>query len=566
MKIKLYTLLFALISCAGVNASSTQYISEQTLSSSSQKEMHKKVKQFKSFKFDRNAFANIGKDPKFKMSLGSSYDWDITFEQNKLSGNGIEVEYTDRYGTKKTKLTSQIYKGKTERGEEVRLAVGKNKIAAVIIDKNGKETMIKQAKELLGNDDESLVVYEQSDVTMASDRASNGSDTKIVTLPAKSTMSYDEIGCNKVLEIAVDVDYEFYKKMNYSLQNVYDEVLFTLNAAEAAFEKYFSMTFTITNFHVWTSNSASNYPYNKSYDALSMILSQQNYWSHQSTRRDIVHLFSGNPVYGTYGISCCSPNQSVVGVDNGYSLSYYRTDMYKTTTHEIGHNMGAEDANLIGASSSCQCGSSSASIMCQGDKSDSQWFCEVSIGQIKNGIAYAGDAIKLPNSLNITSAINGILYEGDAQNTITASNKITNNATVKYQSGGKILLKSGFSVKSQSKFKGIIKHCDALRSGQIPFTDNLSIDDEIIDDDMTSVEEALVLSPNPTTGEFTIFFDSETEDGNSIVITDVTGKVVYTAENLGSKAEINLSGKAQGVYIVKAIVNGNVQTEKLILK
>lgn len=74
------------------------------------------------------------------------------------------------------------------------------------------------------------------------------------------------------------------------------------------------------------------------------------------------------------------------------------------------------------------------------------------------------------------------------------------------------------------------------------------------------------LSPNPTTGEFTILFGNESEEGNSVVITDVAGKVVYSAEGLGSEVSINLSDKAKGVYIVKAIANGNIRTEKLILK
>lgn len=156
----------------------------------------------------------------------------------------------------------------------------------------------------------------------------------------------------------------------------------------------------------------------------------------------------------------------------------------------------------------------------------------------------------------------------EAMYLLNSTSKIKGGKT-NYNSGKYIRLKSGFKVSNGGKLHAEIFDCEAEKLANEDELRRLLLSEEeeseYWGEDLSS-DKIFFLSPNPTEGEFTIFFDGETEGCNSVVITDVTGKVVYTAENLGSKAEINLSGKAQGVYIVKAIVNGNVHTEKLILK
>lgn len=141
-----------------------------------------------------------------------------------------------------------------------------------------------------------------------------------------------------------------------------------------------------------------------------------------------------------------------------------------------------------------------------------------------------------------------------------------------YTAGKRINLKKGFKVSSGGKLHTEIFSCpqeygtNTLRGLRLENWE----EDEYPSSEFNSGEELtnshLTLSPNPTTGEFTIFFGEESEGGNSIVITDVAGKVVYSADGLGKETSINLGEKTNGIYIVKAIANGNVQTEKLILK
>jgi len=70
--------------------------------------------------------------------------------------------------------------------------------------------------------------------------------------------------------------------------------------------------------------------------------------------------------------------------------------------------------------------------------------------------------------------------------------------------------------------------------------------------DEVSLENGILVSPNPTTGAFSISTSNYTEEV-TIEVLDVTGKLIFnTTENLSpnSVANIDLSEVANGVYIV----------------
>lgn len=68
--------------------------------------------------------------------------------------------------------------------------------------------------------------------------------------------------------------------------------------------------------------------------------------------------------------------------------------------------------------------------------------------------------------------------------------------------------------------------------------------------------------PNPTTGIFQV----ETKVNSKIEVFDVTGKIVYSTISKSNSNQINLSGNAKGVYLVKISDGKSVETKKLILK
>ena len=151
-----------------------------------------------------------------------------------------------------------------------------------------------------------------------------------------------------------------------------------------------------------------------------------------------------------------------------------------------------------------------------------------------------------------------------AENSIVATNRITGNSNTLY-SANRVRLKPGFYIKgSHLEVNTLGCSQSTMRSKTIYDP----IEDEEVSDYQEIIEETvdIKLIPNPTTGEFSIYFGNESEEGNSVTIADMMGKVVYSADNLGSEVSINLNDNSKGIYIVKAIANNNVHTEKLILK
>jgi hypothetical protein len=174
-------------------------------------------------------------------------------------------------------------------------------------------------------------------------------------------------------------------------------------------------------------------------------------------------------------------------------------------------------------------------------------------------------------NISITETLNS------ATKSYNAGSKINVKATINYSqitltASDKITIQKGTLITS-SKFKGTTTRCGELRSFEIPEDvvtlkpESKKIEDvEYINMSDFAIENHVYVSPNPTDGEFTIYFGEESDGDNSLVITDLTGKIVYQAEALGNEVSINLGDKSKGIYIVKSISNGNLFSEKLILK
>ena len=67
--------------------------------------------------------------------------------------------------------------------------------------------------------------------------------------------------------------------------------------------------------------------------------------------------------------------------------------------------------------------------------------------------------------------------------------------------------------------------------------------------------------PNPTKGLITI----NTENNVDVSISDITGKVVFTKNNVSNNEAINLVGLQNGVYFAKITAEGINEIKKIIL-
>jgi len=69
--------------------------------------------------------------------------------------------------------------------------------------------------------------------------------------------------------------------------------------------------------------------------------------------------------------------------------------------------------------------------------------------------------------------------------------------------------------------------------------------------------------PNPSTGIVKI----ATENPVNVVITDISGKVVFTMNEVSNETQMNLSSLQKGIYLAKMTTSEGVeQTQKIVLK
>jgi len=78
------------------------------------------------------------------------------------------------------------------------------------------------------------------------------------------------------------------------------------------------------------------------------------------------------------------------------------------------------------------------------------------------------------------------------------------------------------------------------------------------------IENAISVYPNPSNG---VFEFNGIKNGSQILITDITGKIIYTDKVVSEKHKINLTNKAKGVYFYKIEYNGIIYgIGKLVIK
>lgn len=78
-----------------------------------------------------------------------------------------------------------------------------------------------------------------------------------------------------------------------------------------------------------------------------------------------------------------------------------------------------------------------------------------------------------------------------------------------------------------------------------------------------TAERFVKVYPNPSTGIVKLASEEEV----SIVVSDITGKTVFSQNGLSGQSEINLTELQKGVYIAKVTsASGKIQTQKIILK
>jgi hypothetical protein len=80
-----------------------------------------------------------------------------------------------------------------------------------------------------------------------------------------------------------------------------------------------------------------------------------------------------------------------------------------------------------------------------------------------------------------------------------------------------------------------------------------------------AIEHGLNVFPNPTQDKVNLTLSNLKDDETtSVVVTDETGKTVYSAKNLQSQNEINVSNFNNGTYFLRVTIDKDVMVYKVM--
>ncbi len=148
----------------------------------------------------------------------------------------------------------------------------------------------------------------------------------------------------RIIEIATEADFEYVSLLSSSLQ-ANNEILSILNMAEGVFESELGYTFSVVYQHTW---STADPFFATSHQGL--LAAFKDHWNANFPAsqhpRDTAHLFTGKNYalsagYAFIGVVCSNPAFA-------YGFSGYidwAPAKFLVTTHEIGHNLGANHAD-----------------------------------------------------------------------------------------------------------------------------------------------------------------------------------------------------------------------------
>lgn len=152
-----------------------------------------------------------------------------------------------------------------------------------------------------------------------------------------------------------------------------------------------------------------------------------------------------------------------------------------------------------------------------------------------------------------------------ATNTIESS-AIYTSGSITYTAGNSILLKPGFAVEATAEFSATIENCtptsnileESLTPTALKWNEVNSINNK-------ERELRLSILPNPTTGQFSVELANRNTETfiQNIQILDMTGALIF--ESSSYESSIDLSSFSEGVYIIRAQVEGQFITEKVVL-
>ena len=76
----------------------------------------------------------------------------------------------------------------------------------------------------------------------------------------------------------------------------------------------------------------------------------------------------------------------------------------------------------------------------------------------------------------------------------------------------------------------------------------------------------LMIYPNPSNGELNITFNNDQNDNFTVYVTDLSGRIIYTATVSSSTLSIDLGNTANGTYMLHLANDNSHVTKKIVVQ
>jgi hypothetical protein len=240
------------------------------------------------------------------------------------------------------KFQVSTFKGKIsgEANSEVRMTIDEQKIEGFFETNDGRFFVEPARRYSAFAEADDLIVYRDTDFLKNSGFECDMAEKIQRGTEMIQSNRTSEAQTLRVIEIATDADFQYVQALG-SAQAANTEILSILNAAEGVYERELGLTLNVVFQHTWSTQD----PFT-GIDRPSLLTSFQNYWNANypaaQVPRDAAHLFTGKSFalgggYAYIGVICRNPSFA-------YGLSGYVNFVpgnFLVTTHEIGHNLGA---------------------------------------------------------------------------------------------------------------------------------------------------------------------------------------------------------------------------------
>ncbi len=150
-----------------------------------------------------------------------------------------------------------------------------------------------------------------------------------------------------------------------------------------------------------------------------------------------------------------------------------------------------------------------------------------------------------------------------ASSQLTATNIIQSGATATYRAGSRVVLQPGFRAAAGSNLRVRIQACTAREAAAMPVLAARLTPAQ--SQQLVSESDKVVVYPNPNSGMFTIALTDAHATGE-FEMYNLAGVRVHAGKLRTPQKEVNLSRLPKGVYLLKVITDGQLQTKKVILE